>query len=365
MAIDRRLLLAGLAAAPAVLLGVPGVRAATPQPRLLGAWQNADGGYGAGTPDRGLRVPLPDRGHDIAVAPDGRSAVVFGRRPGFFAAVIDLDEGALLATLESPQGRHFYGHGTYSADGTLIFATENAYETGKGRIAIYDVGAGYSRAGDWPSHGIGPHYLCLSLDGTALIAANGGVRTHPARDREKLNLDTMAPGVALIDARDGSLLALAEPPRDWHQLSTRHVWVAPDGLVAVGMQWEGDPFEMVPLVATWDGAGELMLCDEGEPANLALQGYTGAIAFDPTGTIIAATSPQGHSAGLWRREDLVPLASLAIPEVCGLCPGIEPGTVVMSSGLGGLWTVAADGTKHALDQARPASLWDNHLRWVA
>ena len=124
MAIDRRLLLAGLAAMPAALLAPSQVRAASLGPRLLGAWQNADGGYGAGTPDRGLRVPLPDRGHDIAVAPDGRSAVVFGRRPGFFAAVIDLDEGALLATLESPQGRHFYGHGTYSADGTLLFATE-------------------------------------------------------------------------------------------------------------------------------------------------------------------------------------------------------------------------------------------------
>ena len=171
------------------------------------------------------------------------------------------------------------------------------------------------------------------------------------------------PGKPLVDI--AGLPMIAHVHRPALEAALGDVWVAPDGLVAVGMQWEGDPFEMVPLVATWDGAGELMLCDEGEPANLALQGHTGAIAFDPTGTIIAATSPQGHSAGLWRREDLVPLASLAIPEVCGLCPGIEPGTVVMSSGLGGLWTVTADGTKHALDQARPASLWDNHLRWVA
>lgn len=365
MAIDRRSLLHRLAAAPAALLALPRCLSASEGPRLLGAFEAPEGGYGAGTPDGALAVPLPDRGHDIAVAPDGSAAVVFGRRPGFFAAVIDLADNRLLTMLDSPQGRHFYGHGTYSADGALLYATENAYETGEGRIAIYDATAGYRRIGDWPSHGIGPHDLALSRDGKALIAANGGVRTHPAHDREKLNLDTMAPSVALVSAADGSLIGEARPPEDWHQLSTRHVWVAPDGLIAVGMQWEGDPFEMVPLVATWDGNGDLVLCDEGEPANLALQGYTGAIAFDPSGTLIAATSPQGHSAAIWRREDLTPLASIPVPKVCGLCPGTMPGTVIMSSALGGLWSVDAAGTMQALDQERPARLWDNHLRWTA
>ena len=365
MAIDRRSLLQCLAVAPAALLALPSGPSASEGPSLLGAFQAPGGGYGAGTPDGALAVALPDRGHDIAVAPDGATAVVFGRRPGFFAAVIDLAGKRLLTMLDSPQGRHFYGHGTFSEDGALLFATENAYETGEGRIAIYDATAGYRRVGDWPSHGIGPHDLALTRDGKALIAANSGVRTHPAHDREKLNLDTMAPSVALISAADGSLIGEARPPQDWHRLSTRHVWVAPDGLIAVGMQWDGDPFELVPLVATWDGSGELVLCDEGEPANLALKGYTGAIAFDPSGTVIAATSPQGHSAGLWRRDDLTPLASLPVPEVCGLCPGTKPGTVIMSSALGGLWSVDAAGTMQALDQERPARLWDNHLRWTS
>lgn len=369
MAIDRRSLIAGMAAAPAAMLALPrfvsGTLAAPAAPRLLGAWEAPEGGFGAGTPDGAIAVALPDRGHDIAVAPDGRTAVVFGRRPGFFAAVIDVENDTLVTMLDSPQGRHFYGHGTYSPDGALLFATENAYETGEGRLAIYDARDGYRRIGDWPSHGVGPHDLALNHDGSALIAANGGVRTHPDHDREKLNLDTMAPSVVLIDLADGSLIGQARPPEDWHQLSTRHVWAAPDGLIAVGMQWEGDPFEMVPLVATWDGRSELFLCDEGEPANLALKGYTGAIAFDPTGTIIAATSPQGHSTGIWRADDLTPLASIPVAEVCGLCPGTAPETFVMSSALGGLWSVDSDGTQHALDQGSPARLWDNHLRWIA
>lgn len=364
MAIDRRSFQFGLAALGAVLPGLPRAHALKHPPRLLGAWQVPVGSFGAGTVETGVAVPLPDRGHDIAVAPDGTTAVVFGRRPGYFAAVIDLEAGTLLRMLESPEGRHFYGHGTYAADGALLFATENAYETGEGRLAIYDATDGHRRIDDWPSHGIGPHDLALSRDGTALIAANGGVRTHPAHDHDKLNLDTMAPSVALIDARNGSLLAEARPPEDWHRLSTRHVWVAPDGLIAVGMQWEGDPFEPVPLVATWDDTGELAFCDEFAPANLALRGYTGAICFDPTGTLIAATSPQGHSAGLWRRDDLTPVASLPIPEVCGLCPGRTDGTVIMSSGLGGLWTVDASGTMHAMNQGPTTRLWDNHLRSV-
>jgi len=362
MAIDRRSFAELVTAAlPAAVLGPSRGAAATP-PRLLGAWQSPKGGYGAGSVDGNATVALPGRGHDIALAPDGTTAVVFGRRPGFFALAIGLAGGGGCLRIDSPPGRHFYGHGAFSADGALLFATENAFETGEGRIAVLDATDGFRRIDDWPSHGIGPHDMALGLGGRTLIVANGGVMTHPSRDREKLNLDTMAPSLALLDATDGRLLAEARPARELQRLSIRHVAQAPDGLIAAGMQWEGDPLEPVPLVATWDGAGGLAFCDPFEPANLALAGYTGAVSFDPSGTTIAATSPQGHAAGLWRRDDLAPLASLPIPEVCGLCPGDSPGSVILSSGLGGLWSVEPDGTMAALDQGGETRLWDNHLR---
>ncbi len=173
----------------------------------------------------------------------------------------------------------------------------------------------------------------------------------------------MQPCVALLDAADGRLLAQATPPAELHRLSTRHVATAPDGLIAVGMQWEGDLGDAVPLVATWDGTGGLVFADEMAPASLALAGYTGAIAFDGSGRTIAATSPVGHSVGLWARDGLEPLASIPIPETCGLCADDGAGSFLASSGIGGIFRVTADGTSTPLPGDAIASRgWDNHLR---
>ena len=49
------------------------------------------------TVPRILDLPLPGRGHSFAVRPGGREAVHFSRRPGRFALVLDLAQGARSA----------------------------------------------------------------------------------------------------------------------------------------------------------------------------------------------------------------------------------------------------------------------------
>ena len=39
-----------------------------------------------------FQANLPDRGHDTAIDPDRRTAVIFARRPGRFALVLDLEK---------------------------------------------------------------------------------------------------------------------------------------------------------------------------------------------------------------------------------------------------------------------------------
>jgi hypothetical protein len=55
-------------------------------------------------------------------------------------------------------------------------------------IGVRDASAGYRHIGELPSHGIGPHDLALLSDERTLVVANGGIRTHPDRRREELNL---------------------------------------------------------------------------------------------------------------------------------------------------------------------------------
>src|SRR5690606_11651800 len=81
----------------------------------------------AGTPDGGFvarimgmdreilaSIDLPGRGHGNATHPDGREVIVFARRPGHYALVVEIAGGAVRRTIHAVEGRHFYGHGAFS-----------------------------------------------------------------------------------------------------------------------------------------------------------------------------------------------------------------------------------------------------------
>src|SRR3546814_3241530 len=117
-------------------------------------------------------------------------------------------------------------------------------------------------------------------DGHTLAVCNGGIRTHPDFPRAKLNLATMRPSLAYIDRHKGRLIAEARWPDDRHQLSIRHLDVAADGTVAVGMQYKGPKGDVMLLVALHRGAGALVPLAMPEAVRLGLGQYIGPVAFD-------------------------------------------------------------------------------------
>jgi len=306
---------------------------------------------------------LPARGHGMCLSPDGRTAVAFARRPGRFALVIDLVDSERVRQIDSEPGRHFYGHGVFSKDGRWLYATENDFEEGTGKIGIYDAGNRFRRVGEWESHGVEPHEILLMPDGEHLAVANGGILTHPASGREKLNLATMVSSIALLDADDGGLVAAVSPPADLHRLSLRHLAVGPDGRLAVVIQYQGDAMDQVPLLATWDGRAELRFVDDGEAILAAMRNYCGSVAIDASGTVIALTSAPGSLATFWRASDLALIASRHVPDVCGLAASREPGRFLLSSGTGGIWDYDAQ-TDDLVALAATPRLWDNHMSYI-
>ncbi len=307
----RRGFLAGLLAAGA--MPVP-TWADAGDPAYLSAAQVRDGSYvltglDAGGAER-FRIPLPDRGHAAAAHPTRPEAVAFARRPGTFALVLDCRTGDILATLDSPRGRHFYGHGAFDLTGDLLFTTENDFDLGQGRIGVWDARNGYARVGEFASFGVGPHEMRQMPDGTLLVA-NGGIDTHPDTGREKLNLPTMRPNLSYVDLQ-GRLLEQIEPPQ--HHASVRHLSVRADGLVGIGMQWQGAIHEAPALVATHQRGG--VWRDMG--AGPALNGYVGSIAFSGDGDRLAVTSPKSGVVQVFaaRTGDLV--SDHAQTDVCGV-----------------------------------------------
>ncbi|MEQ8896787.1 MAG: DUF1513 domain-containing protein [Roseovarius sp.] len=305
------------------------------------------------TGERLFEIPLPARGHAAAAHPGRPLAVAFARRPGQFALVIDCVSGRTVRRLETPDGFHFYGHGVFSADGAVLFTTENDFETGRGMIGIWDATGGYARLGAVPSGGVGPHELRLMPDGKTLVVANGGIETHPDAGRQKLNLATMRPNLSYVTF-DGALADQVEPPEEWHKASMRHIAVRDDGLVAVACQWQGAMTEVPPLLATHGRGGPLEFQALGPGAEHELQGYLGSVAFSGSGEEIAVTGPRGGMAVVTDAGGRV-TRRLEQRDICGVAPG--PGGFVFTTGEGRVLTDdEAEG-----DLARHGCAWDNHL----
>jgi hypothetical protein len=357
--VDRRRLLAaglGLALAPAHGWAEAGF------PAFLAAAREPDGSFalhglgGDGAPV--FAIPLPDRGHAAAAHPARPEAVCFARRPGTFALVIDCAEGRETRRLAAPEGRHFMGHGAFSADGALLFTTENAFDAGEGRIGVWDAAAGYARSGEIASGGVGPHDALLSADGRALIVANGGVRTHPDSGRAKLNLATMRPNLAALSTADGAPVAVVEPPPALRLNSLRHLARRADGLVAVAAQWEGEPATRPPLLALWRPGDTLDWLDVPE-ADGPAEGYAGSVAFSGEGSHVAITCPRDGAAFVWTVEGAFAGAMIR-PDVCGVAPAGDG--FLFADGLGAL--VAAKPSPGGLATTSVLSYpvaWDNHL----
>jgi hypothetical protein len=259
------------------------------------AFRAPDGSYGIATlGERGEVIDshsLPARSHGLAFSPASGHVAAFARRPGTFAAIFSGNSDPVV--ISAAEGRHFFGHGCFSADGRLLYASENDFDNNTGMIGIYDATSDYRRIGTFPAFGIGTHDLAISADGRTLIAANGGIRTHPDFGRTKLNLDRMEPSMALIDAGHGALVEKHELPGSLRQLSTRHAAVDADGAIWFACQYEGSAADRPPLVGHFARGEAIAFIELPEPAASMMANYVGAIAINRAEGLVAVTSPKG------------------------------------------------------------------------
>ncbi len=301
-------------------------------------------------------IPLPGRGHAAAAHPERAEAVAFARRPGNFALVLDCGRaGSLVARLEAPPDRHFFGHGVFSQDGSILFTTENAFELGEGRIGVWDAGNGYKRIGEFSSGGVGPHEV-TRLPGTdVLVVANGGIETHPSTGRTKLNLATMEPNLCYLSAT-GEVLETVDLHPDLRLLSIRHLAVRRDGTVAAACQWQGDVTASPEL---------MFLHKQGEAPRVlttvpgmaqSMAGYAGSVAFAGTGQQVAFSAPRGGQVALFDTDSGAFLRSAKLEDACGLAT--TDGGLCVTTGMG---LIGKLDDRRFHQQQHFALQFDNHL----
>ncbi len=318
-------------------------------------FRSPDGSFGIATvSERGEiidRVALPARAHGVAHSGASGRTVAFARRPGTFAMILDPSGQSEPIVITSPHGRHFYGHGHFSPDGRLLYATENDFDRNRGVIGVYDGFDGFRRIGEFDAHGIGPHDMAVSDDGRLLVIANGGIETHPDFGRAKLNLDRMEPSLVLLDARSGALIERHRLSPSLSQLSTRHLAIAGNGRIWFACQWEGARNALPPL-AGWFAEGEdLTFASLPEQTTVRLGNYVGAIAVNRRRGLVGLTSPVGGAAvtldaktGALVKEDVV-------REAAGVASSHE-----------GFAVSSYDG---AFSHTRSSVAWDQHITRLA
>ena len=305
-------------------------------------------------------VPLPGRGHGFAVHPLTGRVVVFARRPGDWALVLDPTTGAELGRLSVPEGRHFYGHGAFGPDGDFLYTSENRFEDGCGIIGVWDVMRDWRRVRELSCHGVGPHEVRVFGAGARLAVANGGIRTHPYTGRAKLNLDTMVSSLVVLDTIDGRLVCSASLGERLRRLSIRHLDVDRDSRIVVAMQHEGSRRDRVPLVAFERDAG---LVPEYAPAEVSrrMRQYAGSVSFDTSGRYVAVSHPHEGIVSLWTSRSARCFALIELPDTCGIAPGGGTGVFVATGANGRIARIDARRGESTVLARSNGSHWDNHL----
>lgn len=343
-------------------LSAPALARAETRELFAAARRESDGSYAAVIFDAAgedvAKVPLPGRGHDSTARPGTRECVTFARRPGNFAVSFTPGMSSPPVWFTSREGRHFYGHGVFSQDGRLLYTTENDFENGAGVIGIRDATGGYKQIGELSSYGVGPHDLALLADSRTIVVANGGIMTHPAYRRQKLNLTDMKPSLAYIDLLTGDLLDQVALPHDLHQLSIRHLAVGGRDRVVFGGQHQGPMSERPALLGMHVRGRDISLFELGEETYARMNNYVSSVEADNSGDYVAATSSHGGVAVVL---DLAKGNCAAIREVADIS-GVArrrgaPGFLSTTGG-GDILPLGGRGAEEPLAHVNAA--WDNH-----
>lgn len=314
-------------------------------------------------------IPVRQRVHGQAINPVNTEQVVFfARRPGIEAYVFDLHEQRLKSTFQAGKDRHFFGHGTFSTDGKYLYTCENDYASnqaaGQGVIVVRDT-SNWQTISEFPAYGVGTHQIALMPDGKRIVAANGGILTHPDTPRKKLNLNTMKPSLTYIECESGKHLESYYPQH--HQMSIRHLDIAADDTVGIAMQYQGSKQDTVPLIAFHKGEDQLQYAKASTETWRGMKQYTASISLNIKQQLAAVTTPRGNTITFWDMKTGHLLHREAMTDVAGVTCSAKNNCFIATTGIGDIFVFASgslkksDAQHYRIDNTR----WDNHMSYAA
>jgi uncharacterized protein len=261
-------------------------------------------------------------GHGLAVHPQEPWRAVMFEKKGPGACELDLRAGRVVRPVTTPKSRAFYGHGAYSRDGMLLFATENELDTREGLVAVRDASR-LRELGRFPTYGKSPHDCRLIDEGRTLAITNGGgtidedappsvtfVDVQSEKLQEKLVFGTPrinAGHLALTRSRD---LVTSSAPRDG---------LPKTDLGGVTMRVGGGPF------VTMSKPDDVIARMVGESLSLCIEEKTG---------VVGVTNPDGNIVTFWDLSQKRFVKKLDLPAPRGITQTVDGEYLVLSYGAG-------------------------------
>jgi len=311
---------------------------------------------------------LPSRGHSFAVS-SNNYLVAIGRRPSNYFLVINL-RNARSTLVNSEVSRRFYGHGVFSPGGKHLYLTENDLHTGMGKVGVYDVLNEFKKIKEFSSFGIGPHDIAFDRQSLQLVVANGGIKTHPATGRKKLNINSMRSSLVHIDPLSGELTNRVQLPQELRFNSIRHLTIDNQGDVYVSLQNQKFDESQCLLAIFRSKIKTITSCVIPGNVEKDLNHYLGDITLDCSEQYFMTTSPRGDRALIFDREGGF-LDSVKISDVCGVAKTDKVGGFRVTSGDGQMVELVFNRHSRRLQQQAMTELqtdkslsWDNHLIFV-
>jgi len=263
-----------------------------------------------------VRVDLPGRRvgltpttflpHAVAVDPLDASRVVAFEKIGPGCAEIDLASGRVTRGIRPAEGRWFYGHGAFSADGQLLYSTETVNARESGVIGVRDAKT-LAYLGEFPTFGENPHDCRLIDGGRVMVVTNGG---------GALGTD-MRPCVTYVDVASRQLLEKQALSSD--RFNTGHLALGESGaLVIVSAPRKGLTDRDLGAVSLRRGRDPLRTM--AEPAAVAARMLGEALSVEihePSG-VAAVTHPMGGMVTFWSLADFTLAKVLDLPRPRGL-----------------------------------------------
>jgi hypothetical protein len=249
-------------------------------------------------------VPFTFFAHGFAIDPlDPKRVMVFEKKgPG--CCEVDLVAGKVTRPVPTGKDRSFYGHGAFSKDGQVVFATESMQDDKRGLISIRDAKT-LQVLGEMQSYGAQPHDCQLIDDGKTIAITNGG--------REEGKGD---PSVTFVDVKSQKLLekvAFLTP-----RVNAGHLIVtAKRDLVVCSAPRDGLPTTSPGGFSMRVGMGKFETMAEPADVTSKMIGETLSIAVHEPSQVAAATNPDGNLVTFWSLTTRKLVKTMALPAVRG------------------------------------------------